>query len=111
MVLRFALGRFSPGWQRDLGQHDREELVTAARAFVSARFALWERATHYQVLCLGPGAEAEQVKENYRLLMALLHPDRADQRSEWPASGAQRVNEAYAVLSEKPRRKGNTTMG
>jgi hypothetical protein len=104
VVLKFALDRFSPGWQRDLKQQDREELVAAARAFVR-QVCLWERATHYQVLCLGPEAEGEQVKENYRLLMALMHPDRADGRHLWPSNGAQRVNEAYAVLSDRQRRK------
>jgi hypothetical protein len=102
VVLKFALGRFSQEWQRELTQYDRDELVTAARAFVR-QVCLWERASHYQVLCLSPDAKCEQVKESYRLLMALLHPDRAD-RHEWPANGAQRVNEAYAVLSDGGRR-------
>ncbi len=106
VVLKFALGRFSPGWKRDLSRHDKETLVEAARAFVR-QVCLWERATHYQVLCLDPGASPESVRENYRLLMALLHPDRQEDsaRPEWPTGHAQRVNEAYAVLSDAAQRE------
>ena len=106
VVLKFALGRFSPGWNRDLSPHDKQALVEAAKAFVR-QVCLWERATHYQVLCLEPGSGVESVRENYRLLMALLHPDRQDEGSEpeWPTGCAQRVNEAYAVLSDPERRR------
>jgi len=105
VVLKFALGRLSPGWQRDLSKHDKEALVEAARAFVR-QVCLWERSTHYQVLCLDPAAPAESVRENYRLLMALLHPDRQEDAAEpeWPTGCAQRVNESYAVLSDSQQR-------
>jgi hypothetical protein len=103
VVLKFALGRFG-GAYRDLPQEDRAELVEAARAFVR-QVCLWERATHYQVLCLEPGAGREAIKENYRLLMALLHPDRQDIAArEWPSGCAQRVNDAHAVLADGPAR-------
>ena len=99
MVLKFALGRFAAGWRRDLPHHDQEQLGEAARAFVR-QVCLWERATHYQVLCLDRHASRDEIKENYRLLMALLHPDRQDAAAAaWPADSAQRVNDAYAVLS------------
>ena len=100
VVLKFALGRFSHGWHRDLSEHDQEELSEAARAFVR-QVCLWERATPYQVLCLGRDAGRDAIKENYRLLMALLHPDRPDaQAHAWPDDCAQRVNDAYAILSD-----------
>ena len=99
VVLKFALGRFSHGWHRDLSQHDQQELIEAARAFVR-QVCLWERATHYQVLCLEPSAGRDAIRENYRLLMALIHPDRQEAAHEWPTGCAQRVNEAYATLSE-----------
>lgn len=102
VVLKFALGRFSPGWHRDLSRHDQQDLIQAARAFVR-QVCLWERATHYQVLCLGRTAAHDEVKENYRLLMALLHPDRRD--ADWPADSAQRVNDAYALLSDDKARR------
>ena len=98
VVLKFALGRFPQGWQRDLPHAGQEEIVEAARAFVR-QVCLRDRATHYQVLCLAADAPSEAIKENYRLLMALLHPDRQDADAhEWPTGCAQRVNDAYAVL-------------
>jgi hypothetical protein len=105
VVLKFALGRFSPGWQRDLPKHDKEALIEAARAFVR-QVCLWDRATHYQLLCLERDASVDSIRENYRLLMALMHPDRqpTSQGDAWPVGCAQRVNEAYAVLSEGARR-------
>ena len=100
VVLKFALGRFSRGWHRDLSHHDQQELSDAARAFVR-QVCLWERATPYQVLCLARDAGRDAVKENYRLLMALLHPDRPDALVHaWPEDCAQRVNDAYAILSD-----------
>jgi hypothetical protein len=100
VVFRLALGRFPEGLE-DLPAAEREQARVAAIAFVR-QACLWERATHYQVLCLEPGAAAEEVKECYHLLIALIHPDR--HAAQWPADGAQRANEAYAVLSDPPRR-------
>lgn len=106
MVLKLALDRFVPAWHRHLDGFDRLELVEAAQAFVR-QVCLWDRASHYQVLCVERGAPAETVRENYRLLMALLHPDRQEAGSaEWPTGCAQRVNEAYAVLSDADARAG-----
>ena len=100
VVFRLALGRFPHGWLRDLPAHDRDEVRTAARAFVR-QVCLWERATHYQVLCLEHAAPREAVRENYHLLIALIHPDRQETASEdWPRGCAQRVNRAYEALAE-----------
>jgi hypothetical protein len=100
IVFRLALGRFPESIQ-GLPQAERDEIRIAAAAFVR-QACLWERATHYQVLCLEPDASPEQVREGYHLLIALIHPDRHD--SGWPAGCAQRANEAYAVLSDAARR-------
>jgi hypothetical protein len=100
VVLRFALARFASGWQKKLASFDRAQLVEAAQAFVR-QVCLRDSASHYQVLCLEPDAKAEAVRENYRLLMALLHPDRQQgAATAWPTGCAQRVNEAYAALSD-----------
>jgi type IV secretory pathway TrbD component len=104
VVLKFALKRFSPGWHRDLSAHDQEELVRAASAFVR-QVCLWERATPYQLLCLPQDADAAAIKENYRLMMALMHPDRLETAGAWPANAAQRVNEAYSLLTDFARRR------
>lgn len=103
-VFKFAQGRVPHTLLRDLSAEERGELREAASAFIR-QVCLREGATHYQVLCLPPHARREAVKENYHLLMALIHPDRQEaQHAAWPTGCAQRVNHAYAVLSDDVRR-------
>ena len=101
-IFRFAQARFPHALLRDIPHADRARVRDAAEAFIR-QVCLWDGATHYQVLCLAPGARRELVKEHYHALIALLHPDRAE--SPWPADAAQRVNAAYAVLSHDERRR------
>jgi hypothetical protein len=102
-VLRFAQGRFPHGLMRDLAAPQRDAVRQAANAFIR-QVCLRDKATHYQVLCIPEDARAEVVKENYHLLMALIHPDRQD-AAHWPKGAAQRVNGAYEVLSDDTRRR------
>jgi hypothetical protein len=102
-VLRFAQGRFPHGLMRDLPPAQRDAVREAANAFIR-QVCLRDGATHYQVLCLSEDAHAEVVKENYHLLIALIHPDRQD-AAHWPKGAAQRVNGAYEVLSDDARRR------
>src|SRR5690348_11805054 len=89
-VLRFAQGRFPPGLC--LTAADERELRAAAGRFVR-RVCLADRADDYQVLCAPRDAPYDTIKENYHLLMALLHPDRQEHASDpWPEACAQRVN-------------------
>ena len=54
------------------------------------------RRTEAEAVAIEPEAEADEIRENYRLLMALLHPDRLDRGQEdWPSDAAQRVNRAH----------------
>ena len=104
VVLRFALGRYPPGWVRDLPERDRADVRDAAIAFVR-QVCLWERATHYQVLCLDSDATHEEIRESYRLLIALIHPDRQDASAlGWPTGCSQRANQAHEVLADARRR-------
>ena len=80
------------------------QLAEAAAAFVR-QVCLAEHATHYQVLCLPRGAGREAIREHYRLLMALLHPDRRAPGPAWPADGAHRVNAAQATLLDDALRR------
>jgi curved DNA-binding protein CbpA len=103
-VFRFAQGKFPPGLLHDLPTHRREELREAADAFIR-QVCFWEGATHYQVLCVAPGASREVIKESYHLLMALIHPDRSAAAAHpWPREWAQRANQAYEVLSDEAKR-------
>jgi hypothetical protein len=104
-VLKFAAGHFPSGWQRDLPSTEQSTVSAAARAFIR-QVCLWDGATHYQVLCVAPGAPQGAIRENYRLLMALLHPDRLEAGQEdWPLDAAQRVNRAHDVLSDGRERE------
>jgi hypothetical protein len=103
VLFRLALARFASAGLEALPLSERAAAQLAAIAFVR-QVCLWDRASHYQVLALERDAQAEQVRENYHLLIALIHPDRHD--GEWPAGSAPRVNQAYAVLSDADKRRG-----
>ncbi|MCM2329430.1 MAG: DnaJ domain-containing protein, partial [Lysobacter sp.] len=52
-----------------------------------------------------PDSRLAAIRESYHGLMALIHPDRqADGEERWPAECAQRVNKAWAVLSDDAAR-------
>jgi curved DNA-binding protein CbpA len=61
-------------------------------------------ATPYQTLGLVPGASPEAVKESFRLLMQLVHPDRQDEMAQWPDAFAAQANRAYGVLRNEDSR-------
>lgn len=104
-VFKFAQGKLPGALLRELAPGDPARLQQAALAFIR-QVCLWEGATHYQVLGAANGAPREAIKENYHLLMALIHPDRQDADSEsWPADSAQRVNRAYAILGDEEMRR------
>lgn len=75
-----------------------QELRDAAR-FCVQQWCLVRSADPHRVLGVEPGAPPEQVKEHYRLLMRLFHPDRAAGRETWTDHYASRVTEAWTVLS------------
>lgn len=103
-VLRFAQGRFPAAMSLAPGEADA--IRRAADEFVRL-VCLWDRADPYQVLCVPRDAAYDAIKENYHLLMALLHPDRqrAGAEGAWPDSCAQRVNLAYATLGDESARR------
>jgi hypothetical protein len=108
-VFKFAQARFPHGIVRSFGLEERQSLREAACAFIR-QVCFRDAASHYDVLGVQPGARPETVKANYHLLMALIHPDRQDARAgAWPAGCAQRVNQAYAVLSDERLRRDYET--
>lgn len=77
----------------------------AARFFLRAAL-LYPGADHYALLGLAPGEAPPDLKERYRLLMRLIHPDFAEPGdAAWPADAAVRVNRAYEVLSSPVQRR------
>lgn len=80
------------------------DLQAAARFFIEQSL-LAPGADYYRLHGLPPGAGEEAIKEHHRLLMRLLHPDRATADRDWQFAAATRVNQAYAVLKDPERRR------
>src|SRR6185369_5992697 len=82
-----------------------ERLRHAANFFIRAAL-LFPGADHYAVLGLPSGEAPGDLKERYRLLMRLIHPDFAQPGlAAWPADAAVKVNRAYEVLSSAVLRR------
>src|SRR5436190_4360443 len=104
VILKLALGRRGHFGHPALNDPSNVTLLQqAAAAYV--RFVFFRpEATPYQTLGLTPGASPESIKESFRLLMHLVHPDRQDARALWPDSFAAQANRAYAVLRNQDLR-------
>ncbi|MBW6495236.1 MAG: J domain-containing protein [Burkholderiaceae bacterium] len=76
-----------------------DEWVAAARFFVE-QVLLSPGADYYRVNGLPRGASAADLRENHRLLIRLLHPDRIKLDPDWQAAAAARANQAYATLRD-----------
>mgnify|MGYP006174009651 FL=1 len=104
-VLQLAVGRSVDGLA-DLAHEpaQTDELKRAARFFVRT-VLLRPGVDHYTLLGLAPGCEADELREHYRLMIRLTHPDFAAGSGEaWPADAATRINQANDVLSSFGRR-------
>lgn len=100
-----AEGEWRDGATEDFyRRHSPEEIRAASAAFLAA--VLFERkADPYRVLGLTPDARPEDVRENKRLLLKWLHPDRNPSPREQEYLG--RVIEAAEAIEEgrsTPRR-------
>lgn len=103
-ILQIAVGRAAAS--PDKAEQD------AACFFV--RSALFHPgADHYALLGLTRDVSAADLKDRYRLLMRLIHPDfSAGAAGRWPADGAVRVNLAYDTLSSAVKRHAyDATLG
>ena len=104
-LLQLAAGRSVDGLA-DLAQDpaQTDELKRAARFFVRT-VLLRPGVDHYTLLGLAPGCEADELREHYRLMIRLTHPDFAAGSGEaWPADAATRINRANDVLSSPGQR-------
>ena len=95
LILRIALGH---------GTEPTDPELKRAAAFFVWHIFFRRDATHYDVLGLAPAADADAVREHFRLLMQLIHPDRSDRDGAWAADCAVRVNRAYAILKHADTR-------
>jgi hypothetical protein len=80
---------------------DRNE--RAALFFVEHVLLAYD-ADHYRVLGLNRGASAERIREHYRVMMGIFHPDRQGWADADREKLAARINLAYHVLRDVHRR-------
>ena len=80
--------------------------AVAKRREAAARFVsdvmLSSSSNYFTTLGVAPNADSAVIRDNFRRLMALVHPDA--QPVGFPPDAASRVNQAYAVLSESGSR-------
>lgn len=101
-ILQIAAGRTAPA---GAAPAEAATLHEAATFFIRAAL-LYPGADHYAVLGLPSGAEPVELKERYRLMMRLAHPDFASgAAASWSTDAAVRVNRAYEVLSSPVLRR------
>lgn len=75
----------------------------AARFFVRTAM-LRPGGSHYDVLGLARGEDLSALREHYRLLIRMTHPDFSGDGEPWPDDAAARVNRAYDILSSPGKR-------
>jgi hypothetical protein len=77
----------------------------AAVGFLST-VLLAPEASHYTALATEPGASLAHIKDHYRLLVRVVHPDfaAAGGAVDWPEGAAARLNQAYEILSDPQAR-------
>lgn len=108
-VLTLASGRAAEGLPQDDALQD--QLRNAARYFVRTAM-LRPGADHYTLMGLRPGFDPAMLREHYRMLMRLTHPDFAGGARVWPPDAATRINQANDVLSSSVNRQNyDRTLG
>lgn len=88
------------GWAEHATGASAEVLRQASIHFIEQVFFINE-ADSFRVLGLNPWAGHERVKEHYRLLIRLFHPDRGGAKHASAEAYTAMINRAYARL--KPR--------
>lgn len=103
VVLRLAQGRRVELGGPTIEGTDTVALRDAAVGYLREVFFRPD-ASPYQTLGLAPDASQDAIKERFRLLMLLVHPDRQGTGPAWPDRCASQANQAWAILRDPESR-------
>lgn len=81
-----------------------DELLAASYFFIH-QFLFVHGEDHYRVLGLPVDADMDSIRQRYRLLIGLFHPDRIGAEAQWEAQFVRRLNRAYGVLKHPQQRR------
>ena len=101
-LVMLATGRMPPACQVIGSDTTVSELRQQTARLVISRVFLGHDSNLYLVLGAAPDCPSEILRENYRRLMGLVHPD--TRPVGFPEDSASRVNFAYSVVSDEERR-------
>lgn len=97
VILQLAAGK--------LGHEEHSASLQRAAVFFIRLAVIFPGADHYTLLGVTRASDAATIKEHYRLMMRLVHPDfAAGPGSTWPSDAATRINLAYEILRSPEKR-------
>lgn len=102
-LLRLAVGSSPESLQLPPDLADQDEWQAAARFFVQ-QVLLAPGANYYRLHGLPRQADATEIRSHHRLLMRLVHPDRAHTDDAWQTAAAARINQAHTTLRDPEKR-------
>lgn len=100
LFARLALGKPVAFVRPDLRRAAECGALRAAALSFIARTQFASDADYYTLLGVTPAASMQTIRERHRLLMQIVHPDRASRDVRWPEGIAARVNRAYGTLKD-----------
>lgn len=101
-IMLLAAGRSVEGLAQD---PDLDARVRHAARFFVRTAMLRPGVDHYTMLGLAPGFDATALRDHYRLMIRMTHPDFAAAGEAWPSDAATRINLANDVLSSPVRKR------
>jgi hypothetical protein len=102
-VMQLAAGRPVKG-MAPLGKGREARAAQKAARFFVRTVLLRAGTDHHTLLGLKPNFEPEALRDHYRLMIRLTHPDFSMPGTEWPADAASRINIANGVLGSVVQR-------
>ncbi len=105
-LLQIAVGKdddFPDSAWESLGT-DRREMREAARHFIR-EVCFIEGGDYFRHLGLRKDADAQQIREHYRLLFRMLQPKEGEENLQWSRRLVKAVNRAYNTLRNEERRE------